>query len=106
MNRKKLGKLQDELDQMRASSCRAADVQSLAARLGRNLGNRGKHPMWVSDEFKELFALSIPDHGGRDLSRHVKKKILDNLQQDIFAWDAKLPREINRNGNGSEDEDG
>jgi hypothetical protein len=102
MDRKKLEKLQSELDQMRLRSVKAADLQSLAARLGRDTQKRGKHPMWVSGEFPDLFPLSIPDHGGgRDTSPKVKKVALENLQLDIDAWDAKLPS--TNKGNGVKD---
>ena len=99
MDQRKLYKLQRELDGMRLRTVRAADdVQSLARRLGREPVNRGRHPMWESPEFRRLLpALAIPDHGGgRDLSPGVKKDCLDQLEDDIIAWDRKLSK------NGSE----
>jgi hypothetical protein len=52
--------------------------------------NRGKHPMWESQEFPTLPPLSIPDHAGRDLARGTKASILDQLEEDVLAWEEKL----------------
>src|SRR6185437_12054879 len=46
MDRKKLDKLREELDAMRRTQVRASAVESLAAKLGRTLAKRGKHPIW------------------------------------------------------------
>lgn len=100
MDRKKLDKLRVEIEQMRQRALKAADVQSLATRLGRKPVKRGKHPMWESTEFKGLFALSIPDHGARDLSHGVKKIVLNQLENDILAWDERLSRKENGSGAG------
>lgn len=106
MDRKKLEKLQRELDGLRARQIKAVDLQSLAKSLGRDLKKGGKHPMWQSQVFSHLFPLSIPDHGGKDLSHHVKKCSLDLLQLDIDAWDEKLTEDEgrkNESSNGSKD---
>jgi hypothetical protein len=97
MDRRKLDKLEAELDAMRHKSVKAADVQSLANRLGRNLVKRGKEPNWANSEFPNLRPLSIPDHGGgRDLSPRVRKSVLNELENDIDAWDQKLIQEENQ----------
>lgn len=102
MDRKKLLKIKDELDAMRRSSVTAAEVQSLARRLGRRLSTRGKHPNWVSDEFDDLYPLSIPDHGGgRDLSPGVKKVVLNNLEWDVMAWEERIAQSEKSSGNGA-----
>jgi hypothetical protein len=97
MDRRKLAKLEVELDSMRHRSVKADDVQSLASRLGRRLVNRGKEPNWANSEFPNLRPLSIPDHGGgRDLSPRVRKSVLNELENDIDAWDQKLTEEENK----------
>jgi hypothetical protein len=94
MDRRKLDNLQAELDGMRHRSVKAADVQGLASRLGRKLVKRGREPNWASTEFPNLRPLSIPDHGGgRDLSPRVRKSCLNELENDIDAWDKKLTEE-------------
>ena len=83
---------------MRRTQVRAGDVQGLAARLGRKLADRGKHPIWVSSVFPALRPLSIPDHGGRDLSARVKKCVLVQLEDDIEAWDQVISEKEDSNG--------
>jgi hypothetical protein len=90
MNRKKLNKVKRELIQLRRSPQKAATLESLAGRLGRKLVKRGKEPMWENVEFDELFPLSIPRHGGRDLSVGTKRSILDQLEDDVLAWEVRL----------------
>jgi hypothetical protein len=100
MKKKKLEKLRKELAQLRRSPQKAAEFQSLAARLGRSLVKRGKHPMWES-EF-ELPVLSIPDHGGKDLPIGTRNSIANQLEEDIEAWDLHLSEE----GDEENDENG
>lgn len=88
--RRKLEKLRRELKDLRRSPQKAASIQSLATRLGRRLGKHGKHPMWESAEFPELFPLSIPDHGGKDLPPGTRNSILNQLEDDILAWESRL----------------
>jgi hypothetical protein len=80
MNRKNLNKVRRELAKLRRSPQKPAALESLAGRLGRKLVKRGKEPMWENAEFGELFVLSIPRHGGRDLSPGVQRSILDQLE--------------------------
>ena len=96
-------KLEQELDRLRRASARADDVESLAKRLGRTKFNRGKEPVWVNDEFPELFPVAIPHHGGRDLSPGTKRNILDALETDIEAWRERL--DVNGES-GDDDADG
>ncbi|MBV9636642.1 MAG: type II toxin-antitoxin system HicA family toxin [Methylobacteriaceae bacterium] len=51
---------------------------------------RGKEPMWESAEFDELYVLAIPRHGNRDLAPGTKKSILDQLEDDVLAWEERL----------------
>ena len=46
--------------------------------------------MWESQEFLNLPPLSIPDHSGRDLAPGTKASILDQLEEDILAWEDKF----------------
>ena len=70
---------------------------------------RGKEPIWESTEFAELYPLAIPDHGGRALAIGTKNSILDQLEDDILAWEHRLGNEDetaneereNDSGNGS-----
>jgi hypothetical protein len=54
---------------------------------------RGKEPIWVSTEFEDLFPLSIPRHGGRDIAPGTKDSILDQLELDVISWDERLAEE-------------
>jgi hypothetical protein len=108
MNRKNLNKVRRELAQLRRSPQKAATRESLAGRLGRKLVKRGKEPMWENTEFGELFVLSIPRHGGRDLSQGVQKSILDQLEDDVLAWEERLgddedDKEAENEGRNGED---
>jgi hypothetical protein len=91
MNRKRLDKLKREIALARRSPQKAADLERFARRLGRrSVKKRGKEPMWESAEFDDLFVLSIPHHGGRDLAPGTQRSILDQLEDDILAWEEKL----------------
>jgi hypothetical protein len=107
MNRRKLDKLRRELAALRRSPQRAAALERLARKLGRRLVKRGKEPMWESVEFDHLFALAIPHHGGRDLAPKTQQSILDNLENDLFAWEERLgdDEEAGENENDDEGED-
>jgi len=85
-----LSKLRSELAALRRATVDARTLERLAKRLGRKLVKRGKHPMWESTEFVDLFPLSIPHHGGRDLPPGTKRSILDQLEGDLLAWEEKL----------------
>ncbi len=91
MNRKKLGNLIREMKQMRRAPQSARSLESLASRLRRKkYTKRGKEPLWVSDEFPHLPPVAIPHHGGRDLAPGTRDSILDQLEDDVHEWDAKL----------------
>ena len=89
MNAKKLGKIRSRLAAMRLSPQGARALERLAGQLGRQSVRRGKEPMWESADFK-LFPLAIPRHGGRDLPVGTKNSILNQLEDDILAWEEKL----------------
>ncbi len=48
--------------------------------------------MWESAGFG-LFPLAIPHHGGRDLPVGTKNSILNQLEDDILAWEEELSEE-------------
>jgi|SRR5579862_2023300 len=104
MDQKKLDKLKRELAQARRGQQKAADLESLAKRLGRVSVKRGKEPMWDSSVFPDLFVLSIPRHGGRDISIGTRNSILDQLEDDILRWEERLSEEEaeqNKKGDGN-----
>lgn len=93
MNCKKLDKLKRELLQMRLSPQKAENIASLAKRLGRRKAKRGKEPVYESIEFNDLFPVSIPHHGGKDIPIGTRNSILNQLEDDIHAWEFKLELE-------------
>ena len=92
MQTKKLGKIRSLLTAMRRSPQGSRGLEKLAGQLGREPVQRGKEPMWESAEF-DLYPLSIPRHGGRDLPIGTKNSILNQLEDDILAWEEKLSEE-------------
>lgn len=101
MTRKKLDKLKRELTQLRHSPQKAAALEDLARRLGRRPAKRGKEPMSESVEFDHLYVLSIPRHGGKDLAIGTKNSILDQLEDDVLAWEER----VEMNGDNGDDND-
>ncbi len=103
MDRKSLAKFRRELEVLRNSQPKATSLQRFAQRVGRSKENRGKHPMYGSEAFPHLRPLSIPNHKGRDLPLGTKNSILNQLEEDLDAWDAALSRQGHGNGgNGSQ----
>lgn len=90
MTRRKLARLREEWAALRRAPQKASTLESLARRLGRKLENRGKHPIWQSTEFDDLDALSIPHHGNRDLPPGTRNSILNQLEDDILAWEERI----------------
>jgi hypothetical protein len=93
MTRGKLDKLKLELSKLRRGRQRAAALESLAKKLGRKQVNRGKEPVWVSRGLPGTYPLSIPRHGGRDLSPGVQRSVLDILEGDIAILEEQLSDE-------------
>lgn len=102
MTPKKLDKLKKELIQMRRSPQKAAALESIARRLGRRPIKRGKEPMWQNIEFESLFPLAIPHHGGRDLAPGTRNSILDQLEDDVLAWEERLANNEDDKDEGGE----
>ena len=93
MTRKKLKALWRKLDELRRSPHKAIAVQRFARQLGRRKVKRGKEPNWESDAFPNLRPLSIPDHGGKDLSIGTKNSILNQLEDDLICWEELVTRQ-------------
>ena len=90
MKASKLAKIQREMRDLKRAPQKARVLESLAFSLGRRIDNRGKEPTWVSDQFPALRPLSIPHHGGKDLSKGVLKSVLESLEEDVAAWEEWL----------------
>jgi hypothetical protein len=101
MDRKKLERISRQLGSLRRSQPKAKELQSLAGQLGRKSVNRGKEPMYESEAFPHLRPLSIPNHKGRDLPTGTKNSILNQLEEDLDAWEAAVSRSERGNGGGS-----
>ena len=86
MDRRKLEKIEQEIEAARGSPQKANRLERIAKRLGRKSVKRGKEPTWESTDFNHLYPLSIPHHGGKDIPTGTAKSILDQLQEDVDAW--------------------
>jgi hypothetical protein len=105
MDRKKLRKLQRTAESHRQSQPKPAELVKLAKALGRKKVNRGNEPTYESEEFNDLRPLSIPMHKGKDMAIGTKNSILNQLDDDLMAWEDELTRqERSDNGNQSNDE--
>jgi hypothetical protein len=93
MTRKKLKALWRKLDDLRRSPHKAIAVQRFARQLGRREVKRGKEPTWENDDFPDLRPLSIPDHGGKDLTPGTQNSILNQLEDDLCRWDELVTRQ-------------
>ncbi len=107
MTPKRLAKLKAELASLRRAQAKARDLASLATRLGRKKMRRptGKEPLWESTKFPTLDDVSIPHHGGRDIPVGTKRSILNQLEEDVAAWDQSFgddPAEENENDGGED----
>ncbi|MGB0086537.1 MAG: type II toxin-antitoxin system HicA family toxin [Rhodomicrobiaceae bacterium] len=93
MDLDKLNKLKRELSELRRSPQKPRTLERIAARLGRKEVKRGKEHVWESTEFK-IHPLSIPHHGGKDLSPGTQRNIINFLESyDIAAWEERLNSE-------------
>lgn len=90
MTPKKLSKLRGQLVAARRSQQSARDLEALAKALGRRQAKRGKEPNWVNPNFPDLHPVSIPHHGGKDIPQGTKNSILDQLEDDLLAWDEEI----------------
>jgi hypothetical protein len=93
MTRRKLRKLRAEVDALRVGQANARTLIALARKLGRKPFKRGKEPTYESVVSPQLRPLTIPKHGGRDLSPGTKDSILDALDDDFCYWELQLDEE-------------
>ena len=96
MNSKSLNKIRRKLERLRAGAgnlhCR--ELVEVAKSLGRRLSKRGKHPMYVSDQFLQISHRYPfrPD----SLNRITVLSILGQLDEDVFRWDELLESDESR----------
>jgi hypothetical protein len=107
MKRRTLAKLKREHAQLRRPRrpLSPRTLESLAQRLGRMKEGGGNHPLWISVRFQHLRAVPIPHHGV-DIKAGTAGAILDQLEEDIFAWDQALGDEAEDDGNEDGGDDG
>lgn len=106
MNRKKLDQLKARHAHLHRNSAKTGDLVDLATSLGRKAVKRGKHPMYESEPFPNLFALSIPFHGGAaDVAIGTKRSILTQLEDDLSEWEGRLRGEDYGGNENNQDED-
>ena len=79
---------------MRRSPQKARNLERVARQLGRTKNARGKEPVWVNPELG-VFPLSIPHHGGKDLPQGTRNSILNELENDLIAWEDRLDNDKN-----------
>ena len=88
MNPKRLEKLRRDLEKLRRKGdIKERELRSLAERVGRKRGTRGKEPTYVSERFPDR-PLSIPAQ--RVVNRYTALGILDELEQDLDEIEARL----------------
>ncbi len=89
MNQRKLANLRKEIESLRRKGgIKGREVRKIAQAVGRELGQRGKEPTWVSKRFPTR-PLSIPGHPG-DLNRNTARNILNQLEQDLDEIEAAM----------------
>lgn len=89
MNKQKLARIRGDITAARRKSQTQDDLVRLAVRLGRTRSKRGKEPTWVS-QFQGLYPISIPHAKGGDLKPGTKSNILNQLEDDVLAWEEIL----------------
>ena len=102
MDRRRLERIRREAASLRGSQAKARELERLAVRLGRTKVARGKHPMYESKTFLHLRPLSIPNHKGRDMPSGTKNSILNQLEDDLEAWDEALSKQERGDGRGND----
>lgn len=90
MDRRRLKKLERQLLSIQASpfGVRAAELVSLAKKLGRQKMNRGKEPTYERGQIVQgvpVFPLTIPGHPG-DLAPGTVKSIVNTLLNDVDEY--------------------
>jgi hypothetical protein len=98
IDKDRLDELQAEIDALRACvhNVRPDDLVSLAKKLGREKSKKGKHPTYESYLMPEKNPLSIPGHP--KIKPGTARKILDELEADVFGLREKLEQQERKNG--------
>lgn len=102
MNKKKLGKLRRELEQLRAGkhNLKTIDLTRFAGKVGRKEDrSRGKEPTYVSTAFPELNPLSIPGH--KTVNPYTADSIMDTFEADLDRWEDRLEEEERKTNDNS-----
>src|SRR5438477_13179484 len=104
MDSRKLGKIRREINaaRRRANRHRERIVRSLGRERLKGASARGKEPTYESTAFPKANMITIPDHGGRTLGPGTQAKILDQIEEDVDRWEAKLEQDqrLTIRGNG------
>src|SRR5438128_490075 len=91
--------LRAEIDSLRRrGGVKPDELVSLAERLDRKPADRGKHLTYVS-HLPGTNPVTIPYHGGKDVSPRAKKNILNELENDLDVTEPADPAE---QGNGKD----
>jgi hypothetical protein len=96
MDASKLARIRDDIAAARRKPQTQSDLADLASRLGRvrRKGRKGKEPTWVT-HLPGCFPLSIPNAKGGDLRPGTKKSVLNQLEDDVGAWEMILQEQDN-----------
>ncbi len=87
MNKRKISKLQSELESLRRRKRNIAykELLSYANKCGRKLrSSKGKEPTYINIYLRYHMPLSIPYHK-RNMPVGTAGSILDELEKDLFA---------------------
>lgn len=105
MGPRKLAKLREDLLSARRSPQKARDLEAIAKALGRTKARRGKEPNWINLHFPLHPPVSIPHHGGRDIPPGTRRSILDQLNDDLLAWESELENEDKESEDEADDDE-
>lgn len=93
MDKRKLGKLEKQLRQLRGrvGNIKPRELEKFARALGREADNtKGKEPTYKSTAFNDVRPVSIPHHGSKNLKPGTANNILDFLEGDIAKFREQL----------------
>jgi hypothetical protein len=95
--KRQLKKLRNRLEALRNKSgnLRRNVLVNMARSLGRKPSDRGKEPTFVNPLLPHRVPISIPSHPGA-LARYTAEGIIDQLEQDLSAFEEELEAEILR----------
>jgi len=86
-------KLRQQVDRLRRQGdVKRRELESLAEKIGRKLDRSKSEPIYKSARFPEHKIISIPNH--RKIKRFIKEQVLNDLEDDLDAWEELLKGEI------------